>query len=148
MQGYELQRYKSQGGGHVITESVMRASSLGWSTQLSLCLSWPLKSLPLSSFFKAPNGGDDRVVTETWWERSRAQSGREFDQVIIIIIYYHFLLGTELCLVSDGTTYATRANTLKEICLGEREHSCCPDTGKCSPLPSQPCYPLPQTRTP
>lgn len=65
MQGYKLQRYKSQGRGHVITESAMRASSLGWSTQLPLWPSCPLKSLPLSSSFKAPDGGDDdKVATE------------------------------------------------------------------------------------
>lgn len=102
MQGYKLQRYKSQGRGHVITESAMRASSLGWSTQLPMWPSCPLKSLPLSPSFKAPVGGDDRVVTGTRWEGSRAQSGREFDQVRRLTIYYRFLFGTELCLVSDG----------------------------------------------
>lgn len=148
MQGYKLQRYKSQGRGHVITESAMRASSLGWSTQLPLWPSCPLKSLPLSPSFKAPDGGDDRVVTETRWEGSRAQSGREFDQVRRLTIYYCFLFGTELCLVSDGNYLFHRTSTQKEICLGEKEHSCHPDSGKCSPLPSLPCYPRPQTRTP
>lgn len=69
-------------------------------------------------------------------------------QGIKLTLDFQFALGTEIYIVSEGNKRVHNAvpKTPKEICLGGAQLP--PMHKQYSPLPSLPCYSLPQTRTP